>query len=506
MEIPRPALKLAALLALLVVSLNAHAEQLSDTQTVLRQAREAASGIHTLERRFSTLTRIAVAQSLSKDLAAALATANQALSISPSDKIDPSMLDELAALIAVQSNGGDRPGAGQTLKRLVQAAGKHKGEPARLTVIAAQARAGDIGAALTAAGQSSLAVARIAEVQVQTGDKSAALTTLQRITQAAAKPEQQSAEDLAYIASVQFRAGDQRNGAANFAQASRIASGGGQPVASPMAFLMHLPRLLQVAAAQTLAGDGKGASKTLEEALRFARMHPDDAGRSSNLNAIARAFAEAGDRAAAMKVLREARSITNKVAGDPKQRSALLLEIAEIEAEAGYVKEADATLDHLWNSMWKATSKQMIQDAETKIAGIRDERAKTQAKANLKELVGKLKDVPNWTTGLRVAFALSSDWLATLATIQAKVGSSAEAAITFQQAVEAGSMPPFSGSYHPFERIALAQARAGQWQAASAWAGKLAEPESRAVSLLSIARGILQRLGVKGCEFSTLAC
>lgn len=146
----------------------------------------------------------------------------------------------------------------------------------------------------------------------------------------------------------------------------------------------------------------------LRSAVRDHR-HPDDAGRSSNLNVIARPFAEAADRAAAIRVLREARAITNKVAGDPNQRSALLIEIAEIEAEASYVKKAVETLDHLWSAMWKATSKQMIQDAETKIARIHDERAKAQAKVNFNDLVGKLKAAPHWTTGLRVAFALGSD-------------------------------------------------------------------------------------------------
>jgi hypothetical protein len=510
MRIPRPALKLATLLALLVVSPNAHAaEQLSDTHTVLRQAREAAGAIQAQERRFNILTRIAIAQSLSKDSAGALATAHQALSITPTDRIDSSSLDELEALIAVQAGAGDRPGAARTLERLLRATAKDKGGSGQIIVAAAQARAGDFRTALNSAGQSPQALARVAEIQAQAGDKAAALTTLRRASEAAAAPPQRpSAQQLAYIAFVQFRAGDQRNGATTFAQAARVASGGGQPVASPMAFLVHLPALQQVAAAQIQAGDGKGASKTLEEALRFARMHPDDAGRTSNLNAIARAFAEAGDKAASIRVLREARAITNKIAGHSDQRSALLLEIAEIEAEAGYVKEAVQTLDHLWNSMWKATSKQMIQDAEAQIAKIRDERARSQAKANLNDLVGKLKTQPHWTTGLRVAFALGSDWLVRLAAIQAKVGNHAEAAITFQQAFEAASTSmPFAGTDpFSFERVALAQTRAGQWQAAFAWAGKLPEPEARAVSLLSVAKGLLQRLGVKSCEFSMLVC
>jgi tetratricopeptide (TPR) repeat protein len=500
-----------ALFAFLFIGVNANAQSLSDVQAILRQAREDAVTIQPPEQRFPILSRIAVAQSRAKDPSGALGTAQQAVSIKLAEKNDPSSLDELEALIAVQVNAGDRNGAARTLDRLLRAASSDKSESAQITLAGVQAKVGDTGAALKAAGRSPLALARVAEIQAQAGDRSAALTTLRLASEAAAAtPEPHRSPELAYIASVQFRASDQRSAASNFAEAVRIASGGGQAAVSPMAFMIHLPSLQQIAAAQIQAGDSNGASKTLEAALRFARMHPDDAGRTSNLNSIARAFTEAGNKRRAMQVLREAHAITNKVAGDRQQRSALLLEIAEIEAEAGYVKEAVQTLDHLWNSIWQATSKQIIQEAEAKIARIQDERTRADAKADLGQLIYKLNSVPHWSTGLQVAFALHSDWLLKLAVIQAKVVNQAEAAVTFQQAVKAASIPLFSEIFGPafvsLQNVALAQATGGDWQAAAGWVSKLTDSEARSLGRLAIARGLLNRIGITSCEFPRMVC
>lgn len=96
-------------------------------------------------------------------------------------------------------------------------------------------------------------------------------------------------------------------------------------------------------------------------------------------------------------------------------------------------------------------SEQIVRDAEARIAQIRDERARAVAKAELDDLVGKLRTAPGWTTGLRLAFAGHPDRSTKLGAIQAKTGSEADAAITFQQAVRAASNPFMA----PFGRPSL---------------------------------------------------
>lgn len=506
-----PVLRFLALIAFLFTAIDVRSQSLSDVQALLRQAREDALAIQPPQRRFSVLSKIAAAQSRAKDPSGALSTALQALSVKLAVSDDASSLDELETLITIQFQGKDRDGAARTLDRLLRAATNDKIESARITLAAAQARIGDTTNALKTAQRSPAALARIAEVQSQTGDRTAALATLKEASKAiAALPEHHRARELAYLGLVHFQAGDQRGAGSALAEAARLASGGDNKPASPMAFLTQLPDLQQIAAAQILAGDSRGASTTLESALRLARMHPDDASRTSHLNGIARAFAEAGNKAECMKVLREARAMANKATGDRVRQSALWLEIAEVEAEAGYGKEAAQTLDHLWNSLWKPASKQMIQEAEAAIAKIRDEKTRAEARADLGPLVNELNKSPHWTAGLRAAFALQSDWLVKLAAIQAKLGQQAEAATTFQQAAKAALLSPhaiFSGPpTASLASVAFAQALAGEFQAAAGWVGKLTESESRALSRLAIARGSLNRSGIKSCDFPRLMC
>ncbi len=507
----RRILRFLAPVAFLVIGVKASAQSLSDVQAILRQARDDAVAIQSPEQRFRILTKIAVAQSRAKDPSGALESAKQSLGLKLSAEDDSSSLEELETLITVQVQGGDRAGGARTLDRLLQAAARDKKESSRVILAAAQVWIGDTGNAIKTAQRSPAALARIAEVQLRTGDGKAALATLQEASKSvAARPEHHRSRELAYIGLVQFRAGDQRGAANAFVEAVRLASGGGQKPLSPMAFMTQLPDLQQIAAAQIQAGDNNGASKTLDSALRLARMHPDDGARISHLNSIARAFAEAGNKAECTRVLQETRTIANKGAGDRVRQSAVLLEIAEIEAEAGYGKEAAQTLDHLWSSIWKPMSKQMIQEAEAAITKIQDEKTRAEAKADLARMINELNKAPHWTTGLRAAFALQSDWLVKLAATQAKLGHQAEAASTFQQAAKAASISPHAIFLGPatasLTSVAFTQAKAGDWQAAAGWVGKLADAETRALGRLAIARGSLNRIGITNCDFPTFMC
>ena len=493
----------ATMLGLLLGSGVASAASLVDVHAILRRASGAADRIQMEERKFSTLTEIAVVQSRAQDAAGALATAQQALGTPVAGKAEVAALSDLSALMAVQVEAGDRTGAAQTLGQILRLAVlSDKRETVLITVATAQAKGGDVKAALKTAGTLPVALARIGAIQAEAGDPLAARAILQQaLTVAAGTPERPaSATDLAFIAAAQFKAGDQSGAARTFAEAVRLAAGGPEPASSPLILVTRVRSVVEIATAQIWVGDRKGAVSTLAVALRLARAIPVDAPKAGHLTDIARALVEAGDSAGARRALREARVTADKIS-DRKEKSAFLLDIAEVQAETGDVKGGVQTLDDLWGSILKATTQELIAQGEAQIARIPEERARAEAKATLSELVAKLKTTTHHTSGLRLAFSGSSYQLSKLAAIQAKAGDRTEAAGTFQQAVQAVWIPFLGADRFSLRTVAVLQAETGDWEGAVAWAGNLLDPEMKAYSLLGAAKGMLKRLGITICDF-----
>lgn len=485
----------ATMLGLLLASGAASAASLVDTHAILRQAGDAAARIQMEESKFNTLTEIAVVQSRAKDAAGALTTVQQALGTTAATQADLAALDGLAALMTVQVEAGDRTAAARTLDQILRLATLgDKRETVRITVATAQAKAEDVNAALKTAGTLPLALARVGAIQAEAGDRSAARAILQQALAAA------TGTDLVHIAAAQFKADDHSGAARTFAEAVRLAAGGSEPARSPLVLVTRVRSLEEIARAQIHVGDRKGAVSTLAVALRLARTIPVDAPKAGHLADIARALGEAGDSAGALGALREARVTADRI-GDRREKSDFLLEIAEVQAEIGDVKGALQTLDHLWGSILKATSQELIAQAEAQIAKIAEERTRSEVRATVRELVAKLRTTTSHTSGLRLAFSGSSHRLSKLAAIQAKSGDRAEAASTFQQAVQAVWIPVLGADRFSLGTVAVIQAATGDWEGAVSWAGNLSNSEMKAYSLLGVAKGMLKRLGITICDF-----
>jgi RNA polymerase sigma factor (sigma-70 family) len=373
------------------------------TADVLGQARDAARAVEEPTERVHVLVQLAVAQHEAGDRAGGLKTLQDALAVvtaieeeSPkglalsvlasaevrlgdaagalrvADVVEnPNRKNHLRFLIACrQAESDDVAGALRTVAAMTD----DQKDNALIAVAAAQARAGDVKAALqTADGLRHQPLARasaleeIALAQAKAGDRAAAGASLQealRLHTATLAQEEDRRAARARVAVLQAQVGDVAAALASAAALPKEGDGEDREAA-----------LAGIAAEQARAGDLRGALRTLDGVT-------DPARKVSTLVDMAATEAAAGHEAASRETLQAARALADSLqdagkreacrwtiarsrlaAGDPEPARAwirahpkgvqvgwLSLDIARAEQKAGNRAAAVATFRQAWDA------------------------------------------------------------------------------------------------------------------------------------------------------------
>lgn len=352
-----------------------------------------------------------------------------------------------------------------------------------------------------------LALEAIAKAQADAGDKAGSARTFQQAIQViAALPEPgKRAGAFRVIAQARAHVGDQAASIATFTLALQAAAAIADHAEKARAFL-------NVSKAQAEAGYSVDSTTSLQQAIQAANLVADDRKKVRTLAAIMSWQAKIGDSAASAKTAQQAIQIAQTISND-NTRAAMLQEIAFSQAYLGDGQGALKTADAIKVDYWKSEALRHIAmkqvgvgnngDLFTRLrksaAGIPKEAAAPETLRNIAtvqaaagDLQGALHAIEAIPNDRIRAFALED-----IVAMQIEMGD-------LQRAVQTAiSIREDSEGANTMRKVARAQARARDVRGALSWSLKQTASNRKALALLGIAEGTLERLGHKVKEDDT---
>ncbi len=476
---------LVVILALLAPHGVSGAELQAEPREILRRAKLAAAAIGGSESRFAVLREIASTQSGAGDLSGASVTLRETREIVMDFRDENPRNEAMIEIARYQARAGDIEGALKTAG-LVWREGYR--DSAMRVIVEAQLEKGHMQEAMNSAqrnGTTHLTVrlmTQIAVAQAKAGDRAGATRTLEQARQVAAAVAQvwEKSQSSQFIATAQSKIGDLRG-------AQQTAENIQHPDWKEFA-------LEGVAVAQAEAGDVPAAFKTAE-GIR------NDQRKALTLRAIGKVQAQKGNVQGALQT---AAAIQNNLA-----RAWVLRDVAAVQARAKEIKTALKTAASIQEDFIRAEGLReiaAIQLTSGDMPGALQSVAtiprigKSLALRELAAAQAKLGDVQS---ALRTAGSIQDDSQAwqpwafrDIAVAQAAAGDLQGAIRTVDMIQDVRFEYVLSGSAARW--VVGAQAKRGDVRAALEWADNQKSAARKALALLGVAEGILERVsGVK---------
>ncbi len=233
--------------------------------------------------------------------------------------------------------------------------------------------------------------------------------------------------------------------------------------------------LAVVAVQQARSGDRAAAKKTFGEAMERTLADPDPVSRNPRLAGLVEHLAGAGELAAA-------RVAIEAIQGDEGDQAHALVSLAKGQAKAGDKAGARASLVAAFEAAKKITARERV------INDSIDAR-KDQAFREIETAQVELGAFPDALATVMVHGhqGLKGDIQAGYAGFQARQGDLAAALKTAESIRDAGYKA------EAFRSIAHGQSWSGRRDAAHDWAAGLGSPQERALGLLGVVEGVLER-------------
>ena len=303
------------------------------------------------------------------------------------------------------------------------------------------------------------ALAAIAGARARSGDDPGAASTIEQASSAAAQIESQGDRTwpLLSIARAQLAA---HNIQGAFATAKRIGGDG----------FVRVSALVAIAKVQTVAGDARGAVRSVEQALAVAEQIENVHSRSMALENIVDAQAGAGDAGGAMQTIERALEAAERIESD-FYRNLQLATIAKTQARRGDIPGAMSTARRLDAGPSRASAFAAI----------------AMAQARTGDIPGAMS-----TTKLLDAGPSHVSALVAIAEAQVEAGDARGVAQSMEQALAAAVRIEEDSRDWSLSRIAGAQARADSFPEAVATAQQIKSESRRATTFVNIARAQLK--------------